>query len=88
MDIVQIITDFGFPTALLLIILWGMRSCGKFCAPLMKQGFLKHIELVDTLKSQTERQTELLEKHGNTLDDHTTTLGAIHEAVRPDVVNP
>lgn len=81
MDIPHIITDFGFPTALLLIILWGMRSVGKFLSPLVKQGFASHVELVDTLKTHTERQTVILESHTETLD-------AIHEIVKPGVANP
>ncbi len=81
MNIPHIVTDFGFPTALLLLILWGMRSVGKFCAPLVKQGFASHVELVDTLKTHTERQTVILE-------GHTETLDAIYEEVKPGVASP
>lgn len=81
MDTSNIVTDYGFPTALLFLILWGMRSVGKFCAPLLKQGFEKHVELVDTLKTHTCRQTEILENHTKTLDE-------IHQAVKPGIANP
>lgn len=81
MDIIQIVSDFGFPTALLLLILWAMRSVGKFCGPIIKKGSEKHFELVDTLKLSTERQTEILENHTETLDE-------IHQAVKPGVANP
>ena len=81
MDFTQIATDFGFPSALLLIILWGMRSVGKFLSPMLRQVVHGHVELVDSLKSSTAQQTKIL--HG-----HTDKLDEIHEAVKPGVANP
>ncbi len=81
MDIPHIVTDFGFPSALLLIIAWSLRSAGKFLAPLLRSGVEKHIDLVDTLKFNIVHQTELLENQSETLKE-------IHQAVKPGVANP
>ena len=81
MDIHNVVADYGFPTGLLLIIAWALRSAGKFLAPLLRSGIEKHIELVDTLKCNIVHQTELLESHGELLEE-------IHQAVKPGVANP
>ena len=61
MDIAVLIIEYGFPTGLLLIIIWGMKTAGKFIKPLVTRGVESHIELVDSLKETTEKQTVVME---------------------------
>jgi hypothetical protein len=96
MDWTAVIRELGFPAAAFAGLAYAIWQVGKFLAPHLSGFFTKHIELVDSLRTSTEKQTDLLEgqavqfkihgdtlaHHGKTLEEHGGLIREIHEHVR------
>ncbi len=82
MNIYDWLANLGFPAAILMFLVYSALKAAKFIAPLVRSLTEKHCELVDTLKSQTCIQTELLRAQNKVLEQHGQLLDQIHSAIR------
>lgn len=81
MDWVQILNSVGFPVTLCGALLYAFYRIGIFLAPLIKDFVAAQMELIESLKTTTARQTGILETNTQQLADHGERLRQIHEKV-------
>ncbi len=74
-------SDFGFPSAVLLVILLGCWRTAAFLGPLIKDAFQSHLELVAALKIQSERQTGFIKSTVDELETHSELLREIAKSI-------
>lgn len=85
-EVGQFIRDIGFPIALILLCVYGAWQVGKFLAPLIQRMTNAHISLVETLKENDTKKTDVMEAQATLIAKNTEWLGDIHKAVvkRPE----
>jgi hypothetical protein len=81
MDPLQVISELGLPVGLIVVGVYFFSRLGQYLAPLATRVTDKHIELIDTLKEQSTRQTLLMESQNRVLEHHDKLLLQIHAAV-------
>lgn len=81
MDWIQIVNTVGFPITLCGALLYGFYRCGIFLGPLVKDFVAAQMDLIQSLKETTSKQTGILETHSATLNDHGHKLEEIHRKV-------
>lgn len=85
--------NYGVPTGVLLLILYGgfriLQKVGAFTAPLVKDIAAKHMQMIDTMETvgtgllqQQQAQTALMEMKSKVLDAHGNTLETIGGQVK------
>jgi len=77
----QWISDLGLPVGLIAVGAYFAWRIAHFCAPLVTDVAEKHCELIDTLKLQSTRQTQLIQSQNAVLNQHGNLLHQIHLAV-------
>ena len=75
------VRDIGFPIALILLCCYAVWQVGKFLAPIIQRMTAAHIDLVQTLKENDTRKTDVMEAQAAILLKNTEWLGEIHKAV-------
>jgi flagellar biogenesis protein FliO len=81
MDLLQVFSQLGLPAGLIVTGVYFLSRLGQYMAPLLAQVTDKHIELIETLKEQSVKQTSLLESQNQVLERHDDLLLQIHAAV-------
>ena len=81
MELAHWIDELGLPLALLAFTALCASKVARFLAPLVTRLAEKHCELVDTLKTQSQQQTDLMISQNRVLSEHGKLLSQIHLAV-------
>ena len=82
MELHQWISDLGLPVGLIALGVYFVWRAARFFAPLISHLTEKHCELIETLKEQSSRQTDLMESQNEVLAQHGQLLRQIHLAVQ------
>ena len=87
-DWIALLERNGLATFLVLAFVFGAWKAAVFLAPKLTAATEAHLALVETLDTQTKRQTDLLENHGEAIktlgvavERHGNMLGEIHRRV-------
>lgn len=72
----EFMREFGFPGVLILGLLYFARQIGIFLSPIVTKISDAHFNLINTLKDNTERQTELLDSLSNTASKSTKAIAS------------
>jgi hypothetical protein len=81
MELAKWISELGLPVGLLIFGVVCAARVARFFAPLITHVAEKHVELIDTLKDHSRRQTEILLSQNKLLTEHGQLLNQIRLAV-------
>lgn len=80
-DLGSFVRDVGFPIALILVTMRAFWQTGLFLAPIIQKIAAAHIDIIETLKNNDTRKTDVMEAQAQLLSKNTEWLGEIHKAV-------
>lgn len=81
MSVGSFVRDIGFPVAFILLCAGAVWQVGRFLAPIVQRIASAHIDLVQTLKDNDTRKTDVMEAQAAILSSNTERLNEIHKAV-------
>lgn len=80
-----LVNNYGLPLVMLGLVLaslaWVLRSVAKFAAPKITAVTDAHLKLVDTLETQSSKQTDLMAQQNVLLADQGRLIREVHTAV-------